>query len=541
MPQRSTLSIFLFLLLAIPLLASLFFREPWLWMDEVISYTLLTDPSLAHVNRAVVSGMDANPPLFVNLYWLLGHGITTNLVFLKSVSIALFALTGVLFYRHTTRLMGTPMVNFVVMTGIVSLTFLNYVLATQIRAYAVYLLLTVAFVLSAHRLMHRPDSRKWLLVHLGLGFLVLMSHNVGLFYVAAVAGCFALLWLWSGQRQYGWIMAAHLLCFGLWFVTWYPQFAIQAEAGKPHSWIPVPTFLSFFQTIGELLPSPSSQVEHKPALLWLPVVRVVAVLGLFVYVALPRLRGGLRAVLSDPAFSFFLLANLTTLAVVAMALGVSLVHTSVFLSRYFWPSHLLLTYGLLYVGYAVLPQIKRSLRSFPRLGTLFQTGSAGTAFLAVYGLTLLGFLFYQSRKVRLFPSQIVPYLAQLNPRYPVFFESADYFLPIWYYQLAPARYLLDWPSANTPGNLPNATVDYNIINGLRTHYGIRTILPVDQFLPVQTQKSALKAPEGHFYVVDEVSRYQFERLIRGHHVRIIRRLPINIAGHQLLECCLTKG
>ena len=507
-------------------------------MDEVISYTFLTDPSVAHVNRAVVSGMDANPPLFINLYWLLAHGVSTNLMFLKSVSIGLFALTGVLFFRYATRLTGTPIVNFVLLTGIMSLTFLNYVLATQIRTYALYLLLTVAFVLSAHRLMHAPDSRKRLLVHVGLGFLVLMSHNVGLFYVAAVAGFFGLLWLWSGQWRYGWIAVAHLVCFGLWFMSWYPQFAIQAEAGRPHSWISVPTLLSFFVTVGEILPALPSGLEHAPGLIWLPVARVSFVALLVGYVALPRLRGGWRGVLNDPAFSFFLLSGLVTLGTLAIALGVSLVHTSVFLSRYFWPSHLLLAYGLLYSIYALAPRFSHWLRSWPRLGTLFQTGSASTAFLAVYGLVMVGFLFYQSRKVRLFPSSIVPYLAQLNPSYPVFFESADYFLPIWHYRLAPARYLLDWPSANAPGNLLNATVDYNIINGIRANYGVQAILPASQFLHT-TGKSIRSTLNGHFYVIDEASRYQFERLIRAHQVRIIRRLPINIAGHQILECCLT--
>ncbi|MBO0938834.1 hypothetical protein J2I47_19940 [Fibrella sp. HMF5335] len=539
--QPTVLSVCLFLLLAVPVAASLFFREPWLWMDEVISYTLLTDPSLGHVNKAVVSGMDANPPLFVNMYWLLGHGISVNLFFLKSISIGLFALTGVLFFRYTTRLIGTPVLNFVLLTAIMSLTFLNYVLATQIRTYALYLLLTVGFVLSAHRLIHAPNSGKWLLAHVGIGFLMLMSHNVGLFYMASSMGFFGLLWLVSGQRRYGLITAAHLVCFGLWYVSWYPQFAIQAEAGKPHSWIPVPTFLSSFNTVGELLPSPSSQLEHSPLFSWLPVARVGFVLALLVYVAIPKLRGGWRGVVADPAFSFFLLSCVVTLGTLAIALVVSLVHTSVFLSRYFWPSHLLLAYGLLYAIYTLAPQVQHWLRSWPRLGTVFQTGSASMAFLTVYGLLLIGFVFYQSRKVRQFPSGIVPYLSQLNPRYPVFFESADYFLPVWHYHLAPARYLLDWPSANATGNLPNATVDYNIINGLRTYYGVHSIMPTQELMGVAGRNGVDSAADGHFYVVDEASRYQFERLIRANYVRVIRRLPVNIAGHQILECTLTKG
>ena len=45
-------------------------------MDEVLSYILLSDPSLGHMNWAIVGNIDANPPLFFNLYWLLGHGIS---------------------------------------------------------------------------------------------------------------------------------------------------------------------------------------------------------------------------------------------------------------------------------------------------------------------------------------------------------------------------------------------------------------------------------------------------------------------------------
>lgn len=85
------------LVFALSLTTSLFFKANWLWMDEVLSYQLISDPSVAHLNAALVSGMDANPPFFPNLYWLMGH-LSLHPQFLRIVSIALFAATAALFF-----------------------------------------------------------------------------------------------------------------------------------------------------------------------------------------------------------------------------------------------------------------------------------------------------------------------------------------------------------------------------------------------------------------------------------------------------------
>lgn len=53
-------------------------------MDEVLSYVLISDSSLSHVNDAMVSDMDANPPLFFNFYWLIGHTVSLNPLFLPT-------------------------------------------------------------------------------------------------------------------------------------------------------------------------------------------------------------------------------------------------------------------------------------------------------------------------------------------------------------------------------------------------------------------------------------------------------------------------
>ncbi len=507
------LSISLVLIITISLITSLFFKEKWLWMDEVLSYTLLADPSLRHANDALVSGMDANPHIFVNLYWLIGHGISLNPQFLRAVTIVIFAGAMALFFRYITRLIGTPVTNFVLMTVIISLTYLNLTLSTQIRAYALFLLIGCGYFITLHRLITSPNRVSLLLMHTGLGLLLALTHNFGLFYLAA-SGAFMLgLWLWSGDRRYGLVVGTHGLILLNWFILWYPDFAIQTEAGKPHSWIPLPTVSSFFHTVGELAPSFSAKLEHTPTFAFLAVLRFALLVGLFLYIALPRLKRGFVAFRQDRAFSFYLLSGFIYVAVIVIALVVSLLHTSVFLSRYFWPSHLLVIYQLIYAFYYILPEVR-----VPRLIRL----------LPVYAVLLMAFLFYQNRKLVIFPSQVVSYLPQLDPRYPVFVETADYFLPIWFHRKTSGiRYLLDWQTASMPTNILSATVEHKILKSVREKYRINGLVTKEEFN---------RANFPHFYVIDESSVYEFEHYLKTKKIRVVQELPIAIAGHRLLEC-----
>lgn len=512
------LSLTLFVVLTVSLVVSLFFKSRWLWADEVLSYLLISDPSITHMNDAVVSGMDANPPLFPNLYWLIGHTISLDPLFLRAVSVVIFAVTIALFYRHTTGLIGTPVTNFVLITAIVAFTYLNLTLSTQIRSYSTFLLIGFNYFVVLQRLITNPDQAKLLIAHCVLGLLLVLTHNFGLFYVAASGAFFTVLWAWSRQRQYGWVLAAHGLVGLVWLLSWYPNFVVQAEAGKPHSWIPVPTFRSFFSTVGELAPTVSATLEGHPRLLFLPILRFGLVVGLFAYLALPRLKAGFRAIKDDRAFGFFLLSGWLYLTTIGIALLVSLVHTSVFLSRYLWPSHLLLIYQLVFAWHVLRK----------RWSIRVPAPAVSVRLLPIYGLLLGGFLFYQSRKGVIFTDHILQHLPQLDKRYPVFFESAHYFLPIWLQdKTANARYVLDWKTAVREGNKLNASVDHKVLESVWEKYHVTDILPPQRF-----NRTAVP----HFYVIDESSRYQIEEFIRKGRVRVVRQLPISLPGHRILEC-----
>ncbi len=516
--QTGWLSIILLLTFSISIVASLFFKEQWLWMDEVLSYLFISDPSIAHMNNALVSSMDQNPFVFPNVYWAVGHTISQSPQFLRAVSIVIFAATLALFYRYTTRFIGTAITNFVLITAIVAFTYLNLTLSTQIRGYSLFLLITFGYFVVLHRLITSPNRVGPLLLFCLMGLLLVFIHSFGLFFAATSGAFFTVLLIWSKDRRYLFVLAAHVLLPLAWLLIWYPSFVIQTDAGKPHSWIPEPTFMSFFSTVGELAPTISSALEHKSAFSFLSILRFVAVVGLWLYIALPRLKNGFRTIVGDRAFTFYLLAGFLYITTIGIALLVSVGYAPIFISRYLWPDHLLVIYQLMYAFYFFQPRWQVNIGSPSLIIKL----------LPLYILLLGGFLFYQNKKVALFPRGILSYIPQLDKRYPIFVETAHYFLPIWFHdKTIKVRYVLDWESAVKKNNILQATVAYKALQSTREKYHVDGILTAQEFNQTQFP---------HFYVVDEQAVYQIERFIENGQVRIIRDIPVDIKGHRILEC-----
>ena len=484
-------------------------------MDEVTSYTLLADPSRAHLNDAIVSNLDSHPPVYFNLVWTLAHAISLSPYFLRALSIVFFAAAIALFYRHTTRLVGTPLLNFLIFTVVLSLTYLNYSLATQIRSYALYLLMSCLYFLSVHPLIKNTAQPRALATHWLAGSALVMTHNFGNLYVACSLGFFALLYAWSRRQAYWWVAVSHLLIGCVWLLLWYTNYQIQALGGKPYSWIPTPTFMRFFRLMGEIVPTLSYRLEQVPLLSFIPVLRVILIFGLFLYIAIPRLKQGYASMIADDAFSFYLFSGFM---IILMALGatvVSYAYLSVFLSRFQWPSHLLLLFQFAYTCYFFAPTARLPNKLM--------------RFVPLYVALLMVFIFYQNRKIVHFPSGILDYLPRNDANYPVFFESADYFLPIWHHKLANAHYLLDQKTAIAKENLKNSSTDYNILTSLREKYDVPQVVRRNEFT---------KERFPHFYVVDEDSRYQIDYFIANQQVKVLRVIPVPIKGHHIVECAL---
>lgn len=265
--------------------------------------------------------------------------------------------------------------------------------------------------------------------------------------------------------------------------------------------------------MGELLPTFSAHLEATRYGQLLPGLRVAAMLALLLGLSLPTLRRGYAALVREPAALLLVQAAFVALGSLGVALMASFAITSVFLSRYLWPVHLLFAVGILC-----------AVRRWVPVG--WRVPGERWALLA-YGLAIPFFVAHQNRKTVHFPSGILPYLSVLNPRYPVFYESANCFMPIWYQHLWPgARFLLDWPAALRAKSL-GATGFCHILASLRASYHVPEIVTMPEF-------NAQNYPR--FYVVDEGEIRQMDDFIASGQLRVVRILPTVLPGHQLLEC-----
>ncbi|QKZ11380.1 hypothetical protein [Spirosoma sp. KUDC1026] len=386
-------------------------------------------------------------------------------------------------------------------------------LSTQIRSYVLLLLCGLLFIITDHRLISTPKNYYILFLNFALATALIFTHNFGAFYVAVSFSFFCVLFIWSRKTYYLYPLVSHILSVCVWLLLWFPNFQIQSQTGKPHTWIPPLTFLSFFRTISELIPTLSSQLERSIQIL--PVIKVLSVVVIFFYISIPKLRIGFKKFVEDKAFSFYILSGYISFMVAGLSMIISLVYMSVFLSRYQWISHLLIIYQIIYAYNVWAYKIK-----YPRFVQKLAP---------VYIVFVAAFMFYQNKKISIFPSGILSYLPQLNKEYPVFFESADYFFPIWHHKNVDAYYLLNWEAALAKDNMLNATVDHKMALSLREEYNVNKIVYVNEL----TQKRF-----SHFYVVDEVSRKQFEPLIKEKKVKIVKIIPVGIEGHRILECTI---
>ena len=520
------LSVGLFLLLGLSTAVGLYFRESWLWMDEVLSYIMLSDPSLAHLNESLAGSLDANPPLFPYVYWAIGHYISMNPLFLRLLSVLLFSATMTAFFWYVTRLVGNGVLNFVLISLMIYMTYQNFIHATGIRSYAILLPISCGYFITIHRLVSNPANIRLLIWHTVWGLLLAFCHNYGLFYLIASGAFFLSLLLWSQKRDYGLVLSTFFLIGIVWLVVWFPSFVVQAKAGQPHSWIPYPTVKLFFVNFGDLIPGIPVKIRWIPPSIWLDISRVILVVGLYVYIAIKGLKAGFQSVYQDKAFQFFLLSGFIYLAVITISLTASLVYTSIFISRYMWPSQLLIMYQLVYVVYYFFPRLDST-----RLGTApLHVGSLRLVrWLPVYALLLGGCIFYKVWKMQSsFQDEVLTYLPSENVQIPVFVERADYFLPMWYHKTRPnVSFLLNWSTASRPDNLLSTLIDYKVLSELSKRYHVEGIVPASQF-------NAAHFP--HFYVIDEKVIYQIEDYIKNGQVRVIRELPIDMPGHRLLEC-----
>lgn len=495
------LSLLLFFIISGSLIASLFFKDNRLWLDEILSMILLADRSLAHMTQAITTGIDASPPLFLYTYSVLGN----NVLVLKTASILFFAGAITIIYGYLASLIQRPVLLFILAIAGICLTGMNYNLSAQVRNYSLFLFLSAPYFVSLFQFTTKPTEAKWL-VWMGVsGLLLAFVHNFGLIYMAASSGVFILLAIWSRQYRYLMPLLPCLVVAVLWLLIWYPHFVIQADTGKPYGWIPLPTISSFFAIIDGLLPRLPVLSETSQLII---IGKVSLLATLFLLLLAQSLRMGYQKARQDPARMVFLVSAVLFWGVVVLSLVISFAYTPIFYGRYLWPSYLLVIvqmgYLCRYVPAINLPRFK-------------------FAVLAGVALAAGAYLVRQNRKVVLFP-QYVAELTRLVPASsPVFFELGSDFLTADYYDLAHSYYLLNWKAS-----LKNHdTLGFKLIGAIGEQYSKREIVSETAF-----NKTAFP----RFYVMDKTSHYLFEQYLDSGLIQIRREISESVDGYRILEC-----
>jgi hypothetical protein len=473
-------------------LASFFARslQSSLWLDDQYTLAEVGAKDLAQLFRAVPTGMDMNPPLYMTMGWFAVHEVAPWAppeMVLRALGALLMVLTLVVIYRILRRFLSevgafTAVVLFLAWDIGLAKT------ALELRDYALYLLLTATTLLFVLRAAESRSRRDRILVAVFACALTL-SHTFGVVYACCIAAGAALVGAVRKDRELlvtaGVTAAPALLVFGLWL----PFLLGMARLGRPYGWIVEPLGEDLRNTI-----FPTTKVALIGA-------------AMFAYVAVShrRLRSGegfWRA--SDGRLAIATLAlSLFALFTIAVFFLSKLVYP-LFVTRYFAPDLLIAAaIAALFVDrlFRALPQ--------PWMRNAVAVGVAGAS-LTVYVVTEP----LTPYRIPCFNDSTQTFLEQLAPPeeltgLPIVTESPHAWFPRNHD--LPGRYLyaLDWDVVlKYPRRSTNNATDFNIMERFRDWSGAKGILTTAEILQGY--------PE--FLVLDEPSRAWLLNLLTTRHV-----------------------
>lgn len=325
LPQLTRLDAIGMAIAAVTLLAGSLvahFRVPYFWYDELATWTMVSDPSLPDMLRAIHQGTESNPPLYQLLLWLwstvAGQGeLSLRLPSALCMIAAMLVLWAAL--RHAYGIAPTALgIGVVFFGGQVILEQLS-----QARFYGMFALCVAIAIALAVRVAHRQEiSRGLLAATLGAHVALVYSHVFGSFFSAAILVALMLADLRLGRTR----VALYASIVGAWvlFLPWVPAILEQRTLAEGRSWLAPPTRDDLFAVVGRQT-------------LWLPLAMAVGVLAAALRrdqrdVELIEARSG------DSVRLTLVLLAVCLLAVLPAIFVLSRLVVPIFLDRYLLPS-----------------------------------------------------------------------------------------------------------------------------------------------------------------------------------------------------------
>lgn len=220
-----------------------------LWLDELLTLTLVRAASLPSLWSGIIAGIDGNPPLYLTSAWLIAHVMPQALpsvAVLKLTNVALTVAATSALYRASRRVASAT----ACWTGMFLFAALNdnllYV-ALELRTYALYFFMAALALLFQQRLIERRRIRDVALLGLIYAGLTL-THTFGIVYVACFALAGGLSQLHGGWRHWrpiAFAVAPAIVALA----TWIPFFLLQSAVGRPYMWMTRPGLPELLETL----------------------------------------------------------------------------------------------------------------------------------------------------------------------------------------------------------------------------------------------------------------------------------------------------
>ncbi|HEX4038679.1 MAG TPA: glycosyltransferase family 39 protein [Acidobacteriaceae bacterium] len=416
-----------------------------LWGDEVFSWIELRDPSLPHLLPAVMRVGGGGMPLFYLTAWPWAHVFGFSDLSLRLYSCASVCGAFLLLASALRRRFSAPAAFLGTAFGL----FASLIVVEQnseARGYGLFLLLSAAAIAQLLRVAETPNPRRRDLLLLALSQAALvLGHVLGLIDAGLLLA--ALIASDAVEKRFRWRVYACAMAGWLALVPWIPAIRASAAVGRPHGWIPVPSFgdlassFSFWLFTGLYW-----QLPHLPTAVllagWFCAVLIMIVLAASGCLALAGASGVKRPVYC---------AGFALIAAPLVFYAVSVTITPIFLPRYLIASAL---------GVAILAAawLDRSLARHARTGKGIAVPLLGVVVLALPIATAL----------LAHPQQLdVARVDSLAGGRPIVCDSQKDFLVMTRYTAHPGtpQYVLDWPAALA--GPPGTTADIRLMQNYR--------------------------------------------------------------------------
>jgi hypothetical protein len=220
-----------------------------LWLDELLTLTLVHATSLPSLWSGILAGIDGNPPLYLTSAWLIAHVIpqaVSSVAVLKLTNVALTAAATFALYCASRRVASATAGWIGMFLFAATNDNLIYV-ALELRTYALYFLMAALALLFQQRVIERrqaPDIAVLALIYAGLT----LAHTFGIVYVAcfAVAGGLSQFHKgWQHWRPIAFAVAPAVVVLA----AWIPFFLQQSAVGRPYIWVIRPGLPDLLETV----------------------------------------------------------------------------------------------------------------------------------------------------------------------------------------------------------------------------------------------------------------------------------------------------